>query len=44
MIEPGVGASTCASGSHICKGNMGIFIANPKNKKIQISNNLSVKQ
>ena len=28
MIDPAVGASTCASGSHVWKGNMGTLIAN----------------
>jgi len=32
-MEPGVGASTCASGSHMCKGIIGIFTPKPKNKK-----------
>lgn len=35
MIEPGVGASTCASGSHKCKGIIGTLIPKPKNKKIK---------
>ena len=26
---PAVGASTCASGNHVCKGNIGTFIKNP---------------
>ena len=28
MTEPAVGASTCASGSHVCTGHIGIFTAN----------------
>ncbi len=28
MTEPAVGASTCASGSQVCSGNSGTFIAN----------------
>ena len=35
MTEMGVGASTCASGSQVWKGNMGILIANPMNSAIQ---------
>jgi hypothetical protein len=34
IIEPGVGASTCASGNQICKGIIGTFTPNPINKKI----------
>ena len=26
--DPAVGASTCASGSHVCRGNKGTFTAN----------------
>jgi hypothetical protein len=33
--EPIVGASTCASGSQICKGNVGILAANAKKKNNQ---------
>src|ERR1700692_3349040 len=34
ITEPAVGASTCASGSQVWKGNMGTLIANPmKNPK-----------
>src|SRR5881409_3235196 len=29
VTEPAVGASTCASGSHVWNGNMGTLIANP---------------
>jgi hypothetical protein len=29
ITEPGVGASTCASGNQICKGMIGIFTENP---------------
>ena len=29
MIEPAVGASTCASGSHVCSGHAGIFTRKP---------------
>ena len=28
MTEPAVGASTCASGNHVCTGHIGIFTAN----------------
>src|ERR1700690_2816302 len=28
--EPAVGASTCASGSHVWNGNMGILMAKPR--------------
>ena len=31
ITDPGVGASTCASGNHICKGTIGILTENPKN-------------
>jgi hypothetical protein len=34
IIEPGVGASTCASGNQICKGIIGTLTPKPKNKKI----------
>src|SRR5215467_6393779 len=30
ITEPAVGASTCASGSHVWKGNIGTLIANPR--------------
>jgi len=33
IIEPGVGASTCASGNHTCNGIIGIFTPNPINNK-----------
>ena len=36
ITEPTVGASTWASGSHMCKGNIGNFTAKPKNISIQI--------
>src|SRR5512135_725859 len=29
ITEPAVGASTCASGSHVWNGNIGTLIANP---------------
>ena len=28
ITEPAVGASTCASGSHVCSGTIGTLIAN----------------
>jgi hypothetical protein len=28
MTEPAVGASTCASGNHVCSGNSGTLMAN----------------
>ncbi len=31
ITETGVGASTCASGSQVWKGNIGILMANPMN-------------
>src|SRR6187402_1825676 len=31
ITEPTVGASVWASGSHVCKGNIGTLIANPRN-------------
>ena len=38
MTEPAVGASTCASGSQVCTGNMGILTAkairNAKNSQV----------
>jgi formaldehyde-activating enzyme involved in methanogenesis len=34
IIEPAVGASTCASGNQKCKGTTGIFIAKAIKKKI----------
>ena len=33
IMEPGVGASTWASGNQTCKGIIGIFTPNPINKK-----------
>src|SRR5437762_5128180 len=30
MTEPAVGASVCASGSHVWNGNIGTLIANPR--------------
>ena len=33
IIEPGVGASTCASGSQVCSGTKGTLAENPKKKK-----------
>jgi hypothetical protein len=38
ITDPGVGASTWASGNQICKGITGILTENPKKKKIQIKN------
>ena len=35
MTEPAVGASTCASGSHVCTGHIGIFTANEAKKASQ---------
>ena len=32
MTEPAVGASVCASGSHVWNGNIGTLIAKPKKK------------
>jgi hypothetical protein len=32
MTEPAVGASTCASGSQVWNGNIGILIANARKK------------
>src|SRR5665811_2075260 len=32
ITEPAVGASTCASGSHVCTGNMGTLMANATKK------------
>ena len=32
MTDPAVGASTCASGSHVWNGNIGTLIANPRKK------------
>src|SRR5229473_7272912 len=32
MTEPAVGASTCASGSQVWKGNIGTLMANAKKK------------
>jgi hypothetical protein len=30
MTEPAVGASVCASGSHVWNGNIGTLMANPR--------------
>ena len=35
VTEPAVGASTCASGSHVCTGNIGIFTAKEAKKASQ---------
>jgi hypothetical protein len=32
ITEPAVGASTCASGSHVCSGTIGTLIANDRPK------------
>ena len=32
ITEPAVGASTCASGSQVCTGHIGIFTANEAKK------------
>ncbi len=32
MTEPAVGASTCASGSHVCTGNIGTLMAKATKK------------
>src|SRR5260370_41689608 len=32
ITEPAVGASVCASGSHVWNGNMGTLMAKPKKK------------
>src|ERR1039457_2050759 len=32
MTDPAVGASTCASGSHVWKGNIGTLMAKPRKK------------
>ena len=31
--EPPVGASTCASGSHVCTGHIGTFTANASEER-----------
>ena len=38
MIEPAVGASTCASGSQVWNGNIGTLMAKPKKKPAKIQN------
>ena len=38
MIEPAVGASTCASGSQVWNGNIGTLMAKPKKKPRKIQN------
>ena len=35
--EPPVGASTCASGNHVCTGHIGTFTANAIRKAMKIS-------
>ena len=35
MTEPAVGASTCASGNHVCTGHIGTFTANDAKKASQ---------
>jgi hypothetical protein len=37
IIDPGVGASTWASGNHTCKGIIGTFTPKPTNKNININ-------
>ena len=44
ITEPGVGASTCASGNQICNGIIGTLTAEPKNIKNQKINWRSVKK
>lgn len=44
ITEPGVGASTCASGNHKCTGTIGTLIENPINNKIQITSFLLSKK
>jgi hypothetical protein len=34
IIDPIVGASTCASGNHKCTGTIGIFTEKPKKQHI----------
>src|ERR687896_1849092 len=36
MTEPAVGASVCASGSHVWNGNIGTFTAKPMNMPAKI--------
>ena len=43
ITDPGVGASTCASGNQICKGTIGIFTAKPKKINTHISKCLLLK-
>ena len=38
ITEPAVGASTCASGSHVCNGNRGTFTAKATKKARNRSN------
>lgn len=38
IIDPGVGASTWASGNQVWRGTSGILVAKPKKKKIQSKN------
>ena len=38
ITEPAVGASTCASGSHVWNGNSGTLIANASTKAKNIHN------
>jgi hypothetical protein len=42
ITEPAVGASTWASGSHICTGSIGIFTANEEKKAIHSNNCLDL--
>lgn len=35
--EPPVGASTCASGNHVCTGHIGTFTANARKKAMKSS-------
>ena len=41
ITEPAVGASTCASGSHVCTGHIGIFTANDAKKASHSQNCMS---
>lgn len=44
ITDPGVGASTCASGNQIWTGKTGILTANPQNIKNQKRSCLCVKK
>lgn len=42
IIDPAIGASTCALGSHRCEAYMGSFTKNPRIKHIHVNEDVQV--